>query len=37
LQKTISPDTISALSAVSQLVAILSAKHRMIEDGKIEL
>ena len=36
-QKTISPDTISALSAVSQLVAILSAKHRMIEDGKIEL
>lgn len=36
-QKTISPDTISALAAVSQLVAILSKKHKMIEDGKIEL
>jgi hypothetical protein len=36
-QKTISPDTISALAAVSQLVAILSKKHKMIEEGKIEL
>jgi hypothetical protein len=36
-QKTISPETIAALSAVSQLVAILSQKHKLIEDGKIEL
>ena len=36
-QKTISPDTISALSAVSQLIALLSNKHKLLEEGKIEL
>jgi len=36
-QKTISPDTIEALSAVSQLIALLSRKQKMIEEGKIEL
>ena len=36
-KKTISPDTISALSAVSQMIAVLIQKHKMIEDGKIEL
>ena len=36
-QKTISPETIAALGAVSQLIAILTKKHKMIENGKIEL
>lgn len=36
-QKTISPETISALSAVSQLISILIKKHKMIDEGKIEL
>ena len=36
-QKTISADTISALSAVSQMIGLLSKKHKMIEEGKIEL
>lgn len=36
-QKTISPETISAMAAVSQLVAILAKKHKLIEEGKIEL
>lgn len=36
-QKTISPETISALSAVSQLISVLSKKQKMIDDGKIEI
>lgn len=36
-QKTISPETITALSSVSQLIAILCKKHKLIEDGKIEV
>ncbi|MFO7828993.1 MAG: DUF4924 family protein [Bacteroidales bacterium] len=36
-QKTISPETISAMAAVSQLVAILAKKHKLFEEGKIEL
>jgi hypothetical protein len=36
-QKTISPETISAMAAVSQLVAILAKKYKLIEQGKIEL
>lgn len=36
-QKTISPETISAISAVSKLIAILAAKYKLIEEGKIEL
>ena len=30
-------ETITALSAVSQLIAILTKKHKMINEGKIEL
>lgn len=36
-KRTISPDTIAALSAVSQLISLLSKKHKLIEDGEIEL
>lgn len=35
-QKTISPDTITALSAVSRLIALLSKKHKLLDSGKIE-
>lgn len=36
-QKTISPETISAISAVSKLIALLARKYKMIDEGKIEL
>lgn len=36
-QKTISPETISAISAVSQLIGLLTKKHKMIDEGKIEI
>ncbi|MFP4024687.1 MAG: DUF4924 family protein [Thiohalospira sp.] len=36
-QKTISPETISAMAAVSQLIAVLAKKYKLIEEGKIEL
>ncbi|MCG8411647.1 MAG: DUF4924 family protein [Bacteroidales bacterium] len=36
-KKTISPETVSALSAVSHLIALLSNKYKLIEEGKIEL
>ena len=36
-QKTISPDTISALSAVSQMIGLLSKNYKLDEDGKLEL
>ncbi len=35
--KAISPETISALSAVSQLIALLAKKYKQIDEGKIEL
>ncbi len=36
-QKAISPDTISALSNVSQLIGLLSKNYKLDEEGKIEL
>ncbi len=36
-QKTISPDTISALSSVSQLIGLLSKNYKLDEEGKLEL
>jgi len=36
-QKTISPDTISALSSVTQLIGLLSKNYKLDEDGKLEL
>lgn len=36
-QKTINAETASAMTAVSQLIALISKKHKLIELGKIEL
>ena len=36
-QKTISPETILAISALSKLIALLAQKYKLIEEGKIEL
>ena len=36
-QKTISPETISAMAAVSKLVALLANKNKLAEEGKIEI
>lgn len=36
-QKTINSDTAIAMTSVSQLIALLSKKYRLIEEGKIEL
>jgi hypothetical protein len=36
-QKTISPDTISALSSVTQLIGLLSKNYKLDEEGKLEL
>ncbi|HRW62850.1 MAG TPA: DUF4924 family protein [Bacteroidales bacterium] len=36
-QKVISPETIEAMSALTRLVALLSLKYKMLEEGKMEL
>ncbi len=36
-KKAISPETVSAMSTISQLISLLSQKHKLYEDGKIEL
>ena len=36
-KKTINAETVSAMTAVSQLIALISKKHKLIEQGKIEL
>ena len=36
-QKTISPDTISAISSVTQLIGLLSKNYKLNEEGKLEL
>jgi len=36
-QKVISPETIEAMSALTRLVALLSLKYKMFEEGKMEL
>jgi Domain of unknown function (DUF4924) len=36
-QKTISPETITALSSVTQLIGLLSKNYKLDEDGKLEL
>jgi len=36
-QKTISPDTITALSSVTQLIGLLSKNYKLDEEGKLEL
>ena len=36
-QKTISPETATAMTSVSQLIALLSKKYRLIEEGKTEI
>ena len=36
-QKTINPETANAMTAVSQLIALISKKLKLVEEGKIEL
>ncbi|MFO7842482.1 MAG: DUF4924 family protein [Bacteroidales bacterium] len=36
-QKTISPSTAEAMGRISKLVAMLAKKHKLIEEGKMEL
>ena len=36
-KKTISAETASAMTSVSQLIALISKKHKLIEQGKIDL
>ena len=36
-QKTINPETANAMTAVSQLIALISKKFKLVEEGKIEL
>jgi len=36
-QKTITPETASAMASVSQLIALLSKKYKQFEEGKLEL
>jgi hypothetical protein len=35
-QKTINPETANAMTTVSYLIALLSKKHKLMEQGKIE-
>jgi len=36
-KKVISPETIEAMSALSRLVALLSIKYKLVDEGKMEL
>ena len=36
-QKTINSETAIAMTSVSQLIALLSKKFKLVEEGKIEL
>ena len=36
-QKTISSETATAMTSVSQLIALISKKYKLVEEGKIEL
>ena len=36
-QKTINPETATAMTSVSQLIALISKKHKLLDQGKIDL
>ena len=36
-QKTINAETANAMTSVSQLIALISKKYKLVEEGKIEL